>query len=421
MSQASADGKLHVAVIGAGIVGVSTAIWLRRAGHRVTLIDRKGPAGRTSHGNAGVLAAASIVPVTVPGLAAKLPRLLLSPDEPVFVQWRALPRIARTLSRFLAYASPARLEPLHRALSQMLHDTYEQHVALAAGTGAERFVTPGDYVMAYRSRAEFEADAFGWSVKQRLGHRFTVIEGGAVAEYDPLLAGRFPVLVAQHDHGRVSDPGAYTRALASHFQREGGRLLIADVVDVAPSGEVTTDRETVAADRAVVTGGVWSKPLLERLGIAVPLVAERGYHIEFDDPDEVAAPFRPAMPTMVAQAKFVFTPMDGRLRAAGVAEFGGTDDGASRAPMELLRRKALSVAPELAALRQREWMGHRPSTPDSLPLIGALPGAPNVYAGVGHQHVGLSGAPRTGRWLAALISGERPNVELKSFDAARFT
>ena len=387
----------------------------------MTLIDRKGPAGQTSHGNAGVLAAASVVPVTVPGLMKKLPRMVLSRDEPVFLQWKALPGIASALAKFLHYTMPERLEPLHHALSLMLHDTYDQHVDLAKGTGAEGFITPGDYVMAYRRAEDFGKDAFGWGIKERLGHRFEVIEGDAVADYDPALAGRFGAVVAQADHGRISDPGAYVKALAAHFERQGGRLLIADVHDVGPDGDVVTDRETVAADRAIITGGVWSKPLLKRLGLDVPLVAERGYHIEFTDPHGVEAPFRPRMPTMVAEAKFVFTPMDGRLRAAGVAEFGGGGEDASRGPFELLRRKALTIAPELAALEETEWMGHRPSLPDSLPLIGALPGKPNVLVGVGHQHVGLSGGPKTGRWLASLVSGERINVDLTPFDAARFS
>ena len=411
---------LHVAVVGAGIVGVATAIWLQRGGARVTLIDRVGPAGRTSHGNAGVLAAASVVPVTVPGIAGKLPRMVLDPDQPVFLQWRKLPTIARDLTRFLRFATPERLEPIHQALSLMLHDTYDQHRQLADGTGAERYITPGDYVLAYRNSQEFQKDAFAWGVRERLGHPFDIHEGEEVADYDPALAGRFGLVVAQPDHGRISDPGAYTTALAEHFVREGGTLTIADVRTVTPDGHVETGDGMIEADRTVITGGVWSRPLLRRLGIDVPVVAERGYHIEFQDPPSGTPPFRPRMPTMVASAKFVFTPMDGRLRCAGVAEFGGTGQDPSRAPFALMRRKALAVAPELAACEQVEWMGHRPSLPDSLPVIGAVPGVKNVFTCMGHQHVGLSGAPKSARWLSQLVLRGHVNIDLAPYAASRF-
>ena len=404
---------MHVAIVGAGIVGVSTAIWLQRAGARVTLIDREGPAAGTSHGNAGVLAAASVVPIPVPGLLAKAPRMLLDPNQPLFLRWRYVPRLLPFLAPYLRSARDH--ERIGDALSLLLHDTYEQHVALAHGTGAERFLHASDYVFGYASREAFEKDAGAWKARRRRGHPFEVVED--VGNYDPALEGRFGLLVVCPQHGRVSDPGAYVKALATHAQEQGATFLRAQVRDLNERG-VVTDDGTVEADHTVVASGMWSRRLLERRGVKVPMEAERGYHLEFVNPS-----ITPHSPVMVAAGKFVLTPMEGRLRAAGIVEFGGLNDRRSVAPFALLKRQTLEVLPDLRYDRVDEWMGHRPSTTDSLPLIGPVGderSGTKLWVGFGHQHVGLTAGPKTGRWISLMIMGSMPNVDLAPYAPKRF-
>lgn len=413
-----AEGGKRVAVIGAGIVGVACAVWLQRAGHAVTVFDPRGPAGATSHGNAGVLAASSVVPVTVPGLWRKAPRLLFDPREPLYLRARHLPRLVPFLRRYMAHAKPEAVARIADALSLLLHDTAEQHLALAEGTGAERYVERGDYVFGYRDRAAFEADRFAWDHRAARGHAFEPMEAAAFADYDPTLKDRFGFGVRCPDHGRVTDPGAYVRALAAHVRRHGGRFVRAAMRDVVmEDGHATglaTDDGTFPTDAVVLAAGAWSAGIAKRLGVTVLMEAERGYHIEFIEPSVT-----PRSPTMVAAGKFVLTPMDGRLRAAGIVEFGGLGDDRSKAPFRLLRRQTATVFPNLHYTDTREWMGHRPSTADSLPVIGRT-GPANVFSAFGHQHVGLTAAPKTGRWIAALVSGRTPNADLAPFDPLRF-
>ena len=398
---------MHVAIIGAGIVGVSTAIWLQRAGCHVTVIDREGPAAGASHGNAGVLAASSIVPIPVPGLVRKAPRMLLDPREPLFLRWSYLPRLLPFLAPYMR--SRHDHERISDALSLLLHDTAEQHLALAKGTGAEAYLHPGDYVFGY-ARGAFAKDRAAWEARERRGHPFAVIED--VGGYDPALRGRFELLVRCPHHGRISDPGAYVKALTAHVEAQGGAFLRAEVEGVSDAGVRTADG-LVEADRTVVACGVRSKALVERLGIRVPMEAERGYHLEFVNPSVT-----PRAPVMVAAGKFVLTPMEGRLRAAGIVEFGGLDEQRSKAPFKLLRKQTMQVLPGLTFDHVDEWMGHRPSTADSLPLIGRV--RDRVWAGFGHQHVGLTAGPKTGRWLAQMIVGDAPNADLAPFAPGRF-
>lgn len=418
MSQ-SAGNKKHVAIIGAGIVGASTAIWLQRAGHRVTLIDSRGIAEGASYGNGGVLAAIAVVPVTVPGLLSKAPKMLFSKDGPLFLRWSYLPRLAPFLRKYLGHGNATDVNRIADGLTLLLQDTADQHLAVAKGTGAEKYIQVGDYLFGYADRAAYEADKFGWDIRRARGYEIEELDADRVGEIDPAMAGRFGFGVRCPGHGHISDPGAYVKALADHVIQQGGKFIQAEATDLLKDAQAITGVVTscgdVEADDVVLATGVWSGPLAQKLGINVPMEAERGYHIEFVNPSVM-----PRCPLMVASGKFVITPMEGRLRCAGIVEFGGLTEERSRAPLELLKRQTLKLIPELEYERIDEWMGFRPSTSDSLPLIGASERHSNVWTGFGHQHIGLTAGPKTGRWLAQLIDDQPPNVDLGAYSPLRF-
>lgn len=408
-----------VAVIGAGIVGVSTAIWLLRDGHRVILIDRKGPGEGTSHGNGGVLASCSVVPVTVPGLLRKAPWMLFDPNQPLFLKWGYLPKLTPWLIRYLGHANADAVRRRAAAMAPILGDSLAEHQALAKGTGAEKWLHPSDYLFLYNDRGHFEGDAFGWSVRAEHGFTWDLLEGDAFSAYDPAYSPKITCAARLKDHGRISDPGRYVKDLAAHAEGEGARLIIGEISDIArDSGRVTGVRvggETIPCDAAVLAAGIWSKPIAERLGLKMPLETERGYHLELWEPS-----IMPRSPVMVASGKFVVTPMEGRLRLAGIVEFGGLEAPPSRAPFRLLERSIRAAIPGIEWKETVEWMGHRPSLTDSTPVIGAVPGIKGAFLGFGHDHVGLTGGPKTGRILAQLVGGTAPNINLAPYAPERF-
>lgn len=426
--QKTGENKGHVAIVGAGIVGVSTAIWLQRAGFSVSVFDPKGPAGGTSFGNAGVLAASSIVPVTVPGLWKKVPGMLLDRDSPLFLKWAQLPRLAPFLLSYMRHCEPQRSAAISQSLSMLLSDTYDEHASLAAGTGAERYLHDGDYVFGYADRAAYLADKRSWDLRREHGHSFEEMDHAKFRAYDPAMAAIFGFGVRCPNHGRISDPGAYVGLLAQHVENQGGMFFDQEVVDIQRLEHgarcVTGGNESHVFDHVVLATGIWSGPLAKKLGSDVPMEAERGYHIEFVNPS-----IMPKVPTMVASGKFVLTPMEGRLRCAGLAEFASITAKPSRKPFQLLKRQVVKMLPDLTYDRIDEWMGMRPSTTDSLPVIGPIEApvssqaerSASIWAGFGHQHIGLTAGPKTGRWLAQLISGDRPNVDLSAFSTKRFS
>lgn len=417
-----------VVIIGAGIVGVSTAIWLQRKGIDVVLVDKGGPASGTSYGNAGVLAAASVVPVTVPGLIGKAPKMLLDKSQPLFLNWSYLPRLMPWLPRYLSHCNPKQVHRIATALAPVLRDCLADHRALASGTPAEGYISAADYVYAYRGKEHFDADSFAWDTRRQHGFEWSELDAGSYREYDPAFGDEVGYAACVHNHGRISDPGEYVHALAAHIKNDGGEIVQAEfrdfvvrknkihaitVSEVKSNGDTT--ESVIDCDAAVVATGVWSKALLKKLGLHIPMESERGYHIELYEPSVM-----PAMPTMIAAGKFVMTPMQGRLRMAGMVEFAGLEAGANKQPLDFLRRYLSELMPDLTWSESKEWLGHRPAPSDSVPLIGELPGTKGVYVGFGHQHVGLSGGPKTGQLLSQLICGEPTGLDMEMYSPVRF-
>ena len=390
-------------IIGAGIVGISAAIWLQRAGHIVTIIDKEGPAAGASQGNAGVLASGSLIPVTTPGLLKKAPKMLFSPKEPLFLRWRYLPKLIPFLFKYLKHANEKSVNRIADGLYLLLKDSPEQHIDLAKGTPAEAFLEKGDYLFAYENKSDFEADAFAWEIRKRKGIDFEELDADALAVYDSTLKGRFGYAIRCKHHGKISDPATYINALADYFVDNGGEIQQAELagfnVENGHCTGIKTSDGMMTADSYMLTTGAWSSRWRDELGVTVPMESERGYHLEFVNPS-----INLRTPLMVASGKFVVHSMNGRMRCAGVVEFGGLEAPATVPPITLLHENIKRLFPDLSYDYVTEWLGHRPATADSLPVIGLSPKATNIYLGYGHHHIGLSGGPKTGRWLSILAT-----------------
>lgn len=409
----------HVVVIGAGIVGVSTGIWLRRAGAEVTIVDRGGPGEGTSHGNAGVLASVAVVPVTGPGLMKKAPSMLMSRDFPLFMRWSYLPRLMPWLMKYMSNANDSDTRRISRGIAGIVSDSVAQHKALVADLGLEHWVTDSDYAFAYNDRAAFESESYTWELRREAGFEPRFIEGADIKDFEPHISDDIELIVALKDHGYIKDPGGYVRALAAAFERIGGRIRQAEVKDFELGADgieaVQTSQGRIDCDDVVLATGVWSKPLMKKLGLNVPLETERGYHIVFESAEN-----GPRHPIMIASGKFVATPMAQGVRCAGVVEFGGLDAGPSKEPLALLRRQVARTFPKMTATSEIEWLGHRPAPSDSLPLIGQV-GSSRVFAAFGHHHIGLTGGPKTGRLVAGLVTGQPSNMDLAAYAPERFS
>ena len=420
-----ARGRGPVCVIGAGIIGAATAIWLQRLGRDVRLIDAQGPAAGASYGNAGMLASSSIVPVTTPGLISKIPSYLFDPNKPLFLRWEYLPTLFPWLCKYLTHANASDAGRAAHALHPIIGNSLADHQALANGIrDAEKLIKPSKWMYLFRDRKEFEEDQYGWSLRRKYGFSWDEIGNEEIRALEPSFSDQYTFATMIGNHGSISDPPMYVNALVEHIEKSGGKLQFGNAVkDFEIEGSTLKglrlcDDTVIECDAAVVATGVWSRDLAKKFGLAVPLESERGYHMEFWSPN-----WMPMQPVTINEGKFILTPMEGRLRAAGVVEFGGLLP-ASDPPFEFLKRTVAKCVPNLKYERVTRWQGHRPAPADSIPIIGELKTISGIFLGFGHHHVGLTGGAKTGKILAEMIALDSgrcmTDEELSVYSPTRF-
>jgi D-amino-acid dehydrogenase len=416
----------HVAVIGAGAVGVMCAIHALRAGHRVTIVEPESPGGEqaASFGNSGWLSSHSVIPPAEPGVWRKVPGYLADPLGPIAIRWRYLPRATPWLVRYVASAAtPQRLLATARALRTLLVDAPELHAELAASAGVPDLVVQSGVLHVYRSKAAFERDALGWEVRRSVGVRYETIEGDALRAQEPDLAADYAFAVRVAEAGHCRDPSAYVHALFVHARSLGAEHVAARAtgfqIERSRVRAVRTQSGDIDCDAAVIAAGIRSRALAAAAGDRVPLETERGYHVQI-----AGAEGGPRTPMMVMDRKIVATHMTGGLRVGGQVEIAAPDDAPDWRRADILRRHALDIFPalprDLPPGRMTRWMGRRPSPPDGLPCIGRSTASADVLYAFGHGHVGLAGSARTGRVIAELLTGQPTDMPLAPFAAQRF-
>ena len=412
-----------VIVIGAGIVGLASALALQEDGHRVTVLDPAGPAGGASFGNAGWLSGASVVPTAYPGMLPSVPGWLMDPLGPLAVRWGYLPKAAPWLWRLIRAGTAEQIPRQAAALRQLLAPSVAAHKALASRVGGQHLIHQQGALWVYRSRAAFDADAGGAALRRSQGIEIQDLEAGAIRQMEPSLARDVTHARFIAENGHTSDPAALCHLAAETLVHDGGRLLLERALGFERrDGRVTTVRTATArhaADWVVLAAGAWSAPLAAELGHRVPLESERGYHLEIAE-----AEVMPRLPIMSGEGKFAVTPMAGGLRLAGTVEFAGLAAPPDWRRADRLLAQARTLFPALPATipepRLSRWLGHRPSTPDSLPVVGRSETVANAVLAFGHGHVGLASGPVTGRLVADLVAGRPPAIELAAFSPGRF-
>ncbi|MFQ5347347.1 MAG: NAD(P)/FAD-dependent oxidoreductase [Rhodothalassiaceae bacterium] len=415
---AETDG-LDIAVIGAGIIGVSIALRLAAEGHRVLLLDRAGAGEGCSKGNAGHIAVEHIIPLARPATVAAMPRMLLDNNGPLRIDWRYLPQLLPWLARFLWAARPvsmrrgmAALAALHAGVMPAFDRLDREHDLSAFLRRAGNLVVAGTARGFRAARAEA-------ATLRRWGFASEILSGPALRSFDPVLSQELAGGVFYPGSAHVTDPHGLVRHLFEACLARGAtyRQRTVAAIGAGSDGFVLHCAEAapVRTRRLVIAAGAWSARLLRPLGYRLPLDTERGYHLMLGAPTVT-----PRVPTTIQEQRFVLTPMRHGLRLAGRVEFAGLERPMDRRQAERLLPLAQQVCPALAAGSAEAWMGFRPTFPDFLPVIGRAPRHDGLYFAFGHQHLGLTQSAVTAEITADLVAGRTPAIDIAPFSAARF-
>ncbi len=417
--------KTDVVVIGAGLIGAHTAVQLADRGFGVVLVDPDPPGGEqaASYGNAAWLSSHSVLPPAAPGVWKQVPRWLMDPLGPLSLRPTYLPRVAPWLWRYLASASTeAKLRTIAAHLRALLVGAPALHAEIAARAGLSHLIDAECGLMhVYPDRAAYAADAMAWDIRRDLGIAFEEVEGEELARRQPDLAPEYRFAIHVPEGGQCRDPGAYCAGLVAHAETLGARRIIARATGFRESGGKLTAVETtqgeIACSAAVIAAGAHSRALAIKAGDRVPLESERGYHVTIAGGDNLPGP---TTGVMISDRKVVISRLQHGVRCAGQVEIAGLDAAPNWRRAEVLRTHLAKVFPGLDTAEGRVWMGHRPSTPDGLPVIGRASRLSGVVQSFGHGHVGLVSSARTGRLNAQLVAGEEPEIDLAPFSPARF-
>ncbi len=409
----------EVAVIGAGIVGIVTAVHLQREGHRVVVIDPQPPGEGTSFGNAGSVAPSSIIPMALPGTLRQIPKWLRDPLGPLSLSWRQLPFM---LPWFLHFQRACNLSQVRRGaavLRSLNAPAVDAYADLLAAAGAPELLQRAGMLHVYRTAAGFKASTFGRQLRADNGSVVELVDAERIRALSTGISTDYQWGFYLPDNAHVRNPSRVVKVLAEHFVAKGGVLIKASVTDIkhnsSSSLRLETDGCAQSAEYVVIAAGYASGKLAARLGVRVPLASERGYHIEIAG----AAPEQ-RCPVTDGEARFVATPMESGLRIAGTSEFMAASAPPNWNRAAVLAKLATRMFPGLQIADHSRWMGVRPSMPDSVPVIGRLPRHERVLAAFGHGHWGLMAAPVTGQIIADLVAGRAPCIDISPFRAERF-
>jgi D-amino-acid dehydrogenase len=417
--------KTDVIVLGAGIVGIATALHLQQRGREVVLIDRRGASEETSYGNAGLIQREGVVPYTFPRELRKLLDYALNRSTEANLHYSALPVVLPWLFRYWRYSTPERIAASANALRPLVERCATEHEALMREAGCMALARHTGYVRLFRDPAGLDG-----AIKEQAAHKiayginYAVWDPAALKLNEPHLTGPYLGAVHLPDPVSVSDPGALGKAYADLFRQRGGKFLTGDARTLAavPGGtgedrwRVEQVEGPIRARDCVIALGPWAADVLRPLGLNVPLGVKRGYHMHYAAKDN-ATLNRPVLDDTYG---FLLTPMTLGIRMTTGAEFARSDAPSTPVQVDACEPLARAVFPLAERVEDKAWLGRRPCFPDMLPMVGPMPGCPGLWINAGHHHLGLTLGPVTGRLLAEMLTGAEPLTDPAPYRVGRF-
>ncbi|USI72445.1 D-amino acid dehydrogenase [Sphingomonas morindae] len=416
---------MKVAIIGSGVIGVTSAWYLAEAGHEVVVIDRQAePALETSFANAGEISPGYASPWAAPGIPLKALRWMFQDDAPLIVKPRADLAMLRWLAAMLRNCTAERYAVNKRRMVRLAEFSRDRLVELRGATGIAYDERSQGTLQLFREAKQMDGVAKDIEVLKADGVPFELLDHDGCLAAEPGLRASNVAFAGglRLPHDETGDCFKFTQALAAMAAARGVTFLMGRTVKrlVRSGGRISridTDQGDVLADAYLVAAGSYSPALLAPLGLRLPVYPVKGYSITVPITDPARAP----VSTLLDESyKVAITRLGDRIRVGGMAEISGFTKDLPEARRRTLEKSVGTLFPGAGDLEQaRFWSGLRPMTPDSTPVIGATP-LSNLFLNTGHGTLGWTMACGSGHVIADLISGRAPAIEADDLALSRY-
>tara|TARA_X000000368_G_scaffold106243_1_gene82386 strand:+ start:2992 stop:4233 length:1242 start_codon:yes stop_codon:yes gene_type:complete len=406
-----------IGIIGAGIQGVCTALFLQKKGYQVTLFDRDQPGNSASYGNAGHFSPYASVPLNRPDVVTDVPAMLLSSRGPLALKWNYVPKMIPWFIRFLSNCRKEKMMHTAKNMHQILDQALPAFDELFEEINLEGLVENKGILYVWTDK-NLKSRQFEIKIREELGVKQQLVNPKEIHDLEPNLKPFYHGGV-YYDYARhARDPRKILIKLFENFSSKGGKFLKLNINDLNFDEDkpvIRSETQRFIFDKLVIACGAFSKKLTDQLHEQIPLDTERGYHVHFKDCDRLIS-----RPVVYANRGFGMSPMDQGLRVVGTVEFGGLKNPISKNRIKNLVLNAKDMLDGLPEHKD-EWLGFRPSLPDFLPVIGPSKNYKNVFYSFGHHHLGWTLGAISGKIVSTMIANENTNLNLKPYSSLRFS
>ena len=408
--------KPHIAVVGAGIVGICTAYFLSKSGFKVTLIDKNDPGTMTSYGHACTFADYACVPVNSPDLFKEIPTMLLKSDGPLAVDFLHVFKNFSWAYKFLLNCKAKKVEYISNSLGNLLNNASTSYDEIFNDVDVSKYINNEEALYLYQNENEFLKAKISNTVRANNGVKIKTLSKKEILDMEPNLASVFYNGQLFIGSRHTTNPQEISNKIFESFINYGGNFYKKSVKNISPNEVgvgLSYDETTDNFDKVVVCTGAWSKILTKNYGDDFPLDTERGYHVLFNNNDLIKRPIG------WSQSGFYLVQLEEGLRAAGTVEIAGLHKPENKKRTKMIEIQARKLLPQLNEVKST-WLGFRPTLPDSLPVIGQSEKSKNIIYGFGHQHIGWTLGAVTGKIINSLCNDRVPNINIEPFKPNRF-
>ena len=406
-----------IAVIGAGIVGICSAYFLKKSGFSVTLIDREDPGTMTSFGHACSFADYANVPVNYPGLIWDIPKMLLRKDGPLAVDFFYILKNLPWALSFLKNCKKEKVDEIASSLTNLLKHSQLSYDEIFKDIDVQEYISDEENLYLFDTKKSFEDYEYANVIRKNNRVKVRNLTKNEVKELEPNIANVYYAGQVFTGSRHTTNPLAISTKIFEKFLEIGGIYIKQNVKNIFQNEnriELFLEDKKINFDKVIISAGAWSNQIANMLGDKFPLDTERGYHILFETNEKLIN-----RPVAWSESGFYLIQIHNGIRAAGTVEIAGLTKPSNKKRLEMIERQSRKVLPQLGDIKST-WMGRRPTLPDSLPIIGKSKQNNNVIYAFGHQHVGWTLGAVTGKIIDSLSKDQVPNIDITAYSPSRF-